>query len=236
VKEVENKPLSIEPATGGLRDRRPTVRRDDSANKLTSPFTGDCATMLLEVRFWDRVDDITLAERRPVQAVLAVENDFVIFGGAPSPFGGTHDHFDRVFAGDTVRMGNYHARMRVRPIGRTPLENIELVHSSNAGSRPAMLDAAAFSNFSQTASSGNGSMAGMRTSLAFFSGLALFTSQTPLSKVSTVTSVPAGQLSGITNRRRPSIVAAFIMGIYPQTNGRASSTGPDEQIKELASN
>jgi hypothetical protein len=64
----------------------PVDRRDD----LTPPLVRDVSAPLFQLVFWDRAEKVTLAERRPVQAVRLVKDHFSRLWIARGAFGGAH--------------------------------------------------------------------------------------------------------------------------------------------------
>lgn len=67
------------------------------------------------------VNQITLADRRPVQAVRLVEDDFVGFRFARRALSGTQEDFDGLFPGRAVRVRDDYTRMRLLPFRRLPV-------------------------------------------------------------------------------------------------------------------
>ncbi len=102
-------------------------------DQLPPPDFGNLSALILQLGFFYGMNQIAFANRRPVQAIGSVQDNFPGLRRACGGFGGTHEHIHVRLAGNAVGMRNDHTWMRLRPARRLPAENVKWLHSSNGG-------------------------------------------------------------------------------------------------------
>lgn len=129
----------------------------DGPNQMALSLRGDAALLALLFQIGARygVDQITVADCFPVQAVSLIQDDFGIGGFSAGTFGGAHNNFHHRLTNRAVRMADHYGRVRFRPTGWLPHVDIERLHSLGGGSFLTTARANAASTRSQSGSSGS---------------------------------------------------------------------------------
>jgi hypothetical protein len=93
---------------------------NDFASNLTPAFPGHVSPLIGKLGLLNGKDQITFAERSPVQPIGSVQYDFGGTGGPPGLFGRTQQHVYLRVIGHSAVLGDNDCGMRLRPARRMP--------------------------------------------------------------------------------------------------------------------
>src|SRR5439155_19146838 len=106
-----------------LEHSGPAVRGNQSADQRCLPFLSHSATLVLQIGARHCENEVTFAQRWPVEAVGFVQNDFVQAGLSVGPLCRAQDYFDPILAPGSIRVRDKHCWMWLRPSWNFPTEN-----------------------------------------------------------------------------------------------------------------
>ncbi len=118
-----NNEQSLKPAIGAI----------DGCDNLLPPFCGNMSSVVLEFGFFHGMEQIALAERRPVQSIALVQNHLIRFRRTSRLLRAAHEHVDFRLIGNSLRVGDDNSRVRLRPVRRLKTVYVPSLHESSGG-------------------------------------------------------------------------------------------------------